>query len=85
MVGLSGGSDSLALLWILKERRHRIPINYELFAVHIDLGFENGFGRSLSEYCKKAGVDLRVEPTDYGILAHSSENRENPPEVRKLG
>lgn len=78
LVGLSGGSDSLTLLWILKERRHRIPINYELFAVHIDPGFENGFGRSLSEYCKKAGVDLRVELTDYGILAHSSENRENP-------
>lgn len=78
LVGLSGGSDSLALLWILKERLHRIPINYELSAVHIDPGFENGFGRSLSEYCKAAGINLRIEQTDYGILAHSSENRENP-------
>jgi len=78
LLGLSGGKDSLTLLYILNERKSRIPINYELFAVYIDLGFEGGFSRSLAEFCKGAGVELRVEHTDYGVLAHSSENRENP-------
>ena len=78
LVGLSWGKDSLALMWILNERLFRIPINYELFAVHIDPGFEEGFSESLAEYCNKAGFELRVEHTDYGILAHSSHNRENP-------
>jgi len=78
VVGLSGGQDSLALMWILNERRSRILINYDLFAVYIDLGFDDGFSKSLENYCKKIGFNLRVERTDYGILAHSSQNRENP-------
>jgi tRNA 2-thiocytidine biosynthesis protein TtcA len=78
LVGLSGGKDSLTLMWMLNERRARIPINYELFAVHIDPGFEKSFSKSLQSYCNKTGFPLRVERTDYGVLAHSSLNRENP-------
>ncbi|MCK4469497.1 MAG: tRNA 2-thiocytidine(32) synthetase TtcA, partial [Desulfobacterales bacterium] len=78
LVGLSGGKDSLALLTILKERQHRIPIKYELFAVCVDPGFEGGFSESLADYCDGNGFKLIVEYTDYGILAHSSTNRENP-------
>ena len=78
LVGLSGGKDSLTLMWILNERQSRIPINYEIFAAYIDPGFENGFSESLADYCNKTGFELRVEHTDYGILAHSSQNRENP-------
>ena len=29
-VGLSGGKDSLALVWILKNRLKHIPVDYEL-------------------------------------------------------
>jgi tRNA 2-thiocytidine biosynthesis protein TtcA len=65
-------------MWILNERLKRIPIDYELYSVHIDLGFEGGFSKSLAEYCSQIGFELRVEHTDYGVLAHSSENRENP-------
>jgi len=36
-VGLSGGKDSLALLEILAKRRRKVPINYELFAIHVDI------------------------------------------------
>jgi tRNA 2-thiocytidine biosynthesis protein TtcA len=78
LVGLSGGKDSLTLMWMLNERRSRITINYELFAVHIDPGFEKSFSKSLQSYCNEIGFPLRVERTDYGVLAHSSRNRENP-------
>jgi len=78
IVGLSGGKDSLTLMWILTERLARIPINYTLFAVYIDPGFDNGFSRELHTFCARQGYDLRVEHTDFGILAHSPENRENP-------
>ena len=77
-VGLSGGKDSLTLMWILKERQSRVPINYELFAIYIDPGFEGGFTEPLKTYCAQNGFKLIVEHTDYGIIAHSSENRENP-------
>lgn len=78
LVALSGGKDSLTLLWMLKERRSRIPIHYELFPVYIDPGFDDTSGNALKTYCRENGMDLRVEKTDNGIVAHSAENRENP-------
>jgi len=78
LVGLSGGSDSLALMWTLSERLPRIPIRYELFAVYIDPGFKPAFVDPLREYCNENGYFLRVEMTNHGLLAHSEQNRENP-------
>jgi tRNA 2-thiocytidine biosynthesis protein TtcA len=78
IVGLSGGTDSLTLMWMLTERLKRVPINYELFAVYIDPGYEGSFGESLEWYGNKLGYAIRAEYTDYGLLAHSPENRENP-------
>ena len=78
VIGLSGGADSMAMMWMLAERLPRIPINYELFPVHIDPGFEGGFSESLKAWSAESGFTLRVEYTDYGILGHSPINRENP-------
>lgn len=78
IVGLSGGKDSLTLLWLLAERRMRVPVKYDLFPVYIDPGFEGGFPEEIEAYCRNAGFYLRIEHTDFGILGHSSTNRENP-------
>ena len=78
VVGVSGGADSLTLMQMLLERLARIPIKYELFAVYIDPGFEGSFAEPLESYCHNLGFPLRVEYTDYGLLGHSSDNRENP-------
>jgi tRNA 2-thiocytidine biosynthesis protein TtcA len=78
VVGLSGGADSLTMMWFLKDRLTRVPIHYELFAVYIDPGFEGGFSDTLARYCEEMGYSLRVEQTDYGPLSHSDFNRENP-------
>ena len=78
LVGVSGGKDSLSLMWLLKERLARIPITYQLTAVFVDPGFEGGFSDPLAAWCRKMGIDLFVSKTDYGLVAHSDENRENP-------
>jgi len=78
VVGLSGGADSLTLMWCLKERLARVPIHYDLFAVYVDPGFEDGFSDDLVHYCDKMGYALRVEHTDFGLLSHSEVNLENP-------
>ena len=78
VVGLSGGKDSLTLMWFLFERLARVPIDYELFPVYVDPGFSGGFCRELQAWCRDQGYPLRVEHTDYGLVAHSPENRENP-------
>lgn len=78
VVGISGGADSLTMMWMLAERLQRIPIKFKLFPVHIDPGFAGGFSEALQTYSAEAGFSLRVEHTDYGILGHSAINRENP-------
>lgn len=78
LVGLSGGKDSLTLMWSLNERLSRIPIKYDLIAVYLDPGFDGGFSGALEKYCRDQGYRYRIEHTDYGILGHSSRNRENP-------
>jgi tRNA 2-thiocytidine biosynthesis protein TtcA len=78
LVGLSGGKDSLALMWVLHERLFRVPIEYTLHAVYIDPGFKGGFAKGLEAYCRETGYPLRVERSDYGPISHSRVNRENP-------
>ena len=78
LVGVSGGKDSMALLWSLAERQRRSPVRYELFPVYVDPGFEGGFAEALRAQCRDMGLDLQVAYTDFGLIAHSDENRENP-------
>jgi tRNA 2-thiocytidine biosynthesis protein TtcA len=78
LVGVSGGKDSLTLLSILNERLSRIPITYKLFPVYIEPGFPDSFADALYDYLRVKNFDLRVEKTDYGIVAHSETNLENP-------
>jgi len=78
VVGLSGGKDSLTLLWLLNERLARVPIEYSLFPVYIDPGFKPGFADELHFRLKTDGHDLIVDHTDFGPVAHSDINRENP-------
>ncbi len=78
VVGLSGGKDSWSLLWLLAERQKRVPVRYDLFAVHIDPGFERGPADLIAQYSRQIGVTVRIEHTDHGLLAHGPDNRENP-------
>lgn len=78
LVGLSGGKDSLTLLLSLSERLRRSPVDYDLFPVYIDPGFEGGFGIELQDYCRRWGFHLNVELSDAGVRAHGPENTENP-------
>lgn len=78
LVGMSGGKDSLTLMWMLSERLQRIPVDYELLAVYIDPGFEGGFGEALAAYCRQMDYRFLWERTDDGPRAHGPENRENP-------
>ena len=77
-VGLSGGKDSWALLWFLAERLPRVPVKYGLYPIHVDLGFGGGQGTIIEAHARRMGWEVRVEYTDFGVVAHSPENRENP-------
>ena len=78
VLGLSGGMDSLTLLWALAERKKRVPVGYDLYPVYIDPGFPGGFGDDLADTCRQLGYRLTIDRTDHGMVAHSDHNRENP-------
>jgi tRNA 2-thiocytidine biosynthesis protein TtcA len=63
-VAVSGGKDSLTLLNVLNDRRQFVPIKYELFAVHIDLGYPCQHPKVLAEYFKKLGINYHIEKVD---------------------
>ncbi len=78
LVGVSGGKDSLTLLTLLSERMERVPIRYELIAVHIDLGFQSPAAELLKEFFEAKKITYHIEPTRIAELATGPENRENP-------
>jgi tRNA 2-thiocytidine biosynthesis protein TtcA len=79
LLGLSGGKDSLSLLWLLAERRRRIPINFTVKAVHVEMGYHTVDHKALAGFCEGLGVEFHLIGSDYGPRAHSPENREKSP------
>lgn len=78
MVAVSGGKDSLALLWLLRERIKRIPIEYRITGVHVDPGFGGNSLDQIEAFFLDHGFEYRIIKSDVGPKAHSLENRENP-------
>ena len=61
IIGLSGGKDSVVLLYTLNLYRKFSHTDFEIKPVLLDLGFD-GFDPSLmQEYCKSLGYELHVE------------------------
>jgi len=79
LVGVSGGTDSFALLDLLNSPMIFVP-KFSVTAVHIDLGFAGGEGDGdlIDGELKKMVSDHIIEKTDIGPLAHSEFNRKNP-------
>ncbi|MBW1668665.1 MAG: tRNA 2-thiocytidine(32) synthetase TtcA [Deltaproteobacteria bacterium] len=78
LVAVSGGKDSLSLLWLLRERLKRVPIEYGIIAVHVDVGFGSDSAERMKSFFTEHGFDYRIVRTDIGPKAHGPENRENP-------
>lgn len=77
-VAVSGGKDSLLLLWLLRERLRRVPIEYRLIALHVDPGFDTESASRLEDFLRREKFSYEIVYTDHGVHAHGSENRENP-------
>jgi tRNA 2-thiocytidine biosynthesis protein TtcA len=63
-VAVSGGKDSLTLLSILASRRRFVPIDYDILAVHIDLGYPQSSAGKIENYFKKIKIKYHIEKVD---------------------
>lgn len=58
LVGVSGGKDSLALMYLLNERKKWAPVAYELIAMHVETDYDcvPANRRRLDGFFKRIGV-----------------------------
>lgn len=79
MVGLSGGKDSMALLYLLSKFLPASKYKYRLGAGHIGLGFETPEDvQKLRDYCQSLGVEFFYEPTDISKIVFEIREEPNP-------
>lgn len=78
VAAISGGKDSMTMIHFLKFFQSVAPVSFDILPVYIDPGFTPSFRKELETYLYGKGIDLHCEDTDYGIIAHGPENRENP-------
>jgi tRNA 2-thiocytidine biosynthesis protein TtcA len=60
LIGVSGGKDSLSLVKIMKERTKFVPINYEIIACYVDMGFKWVNTNILIEYLEKESIQYVI-------------------------
>ena len=60
-VGMSGGKDSYTLLDLFYRRQKSFPIKYNLVAVHIDFGMNEGQSEKIAAFCEERGIKYYIE------------------------
>lgn len=77
-VGVSGGKDSLALLYALHGLKRFYPNPFELMAVSVDLGFE-GFDLSpVTALCEQLEIPHKIVHTDIGPIIFEERKEKSP-------
>ena len=77
VLGISGGKDSMALLYTLNLYKKFAKSNYEIYPVMIDLGFDNFNPTNIINYVNSLGYELKVlkERQVYEILKIQKERQ----------
>ena len=77
-VGVSGGKDSLALLYALSSLRTYYPEKFELHAVTLDLGFEDMDFTPIGDLCRELGIPYTVKKTNIREIVFEDRQEKNP-------
>ncbi len=78
VVGISGGKDSMTLLYALKLYQKFSPEKFDLQAVTIDLGFNNFDISSVANFCEKIEVQYSVVKTEIAKIVFDVRKETNP-------
>ena len=72
-VGISGGKDSLTLLYALKKLQRFYPKSFDLIGITINLGFGIQDFHQIKNYCSNLDVDNILSKHKFQILFLTSE------------
>ena len=77
-VGISGGKDSLTLLYALHGLRRFYPKHFELSAITVDLGFEDFDLTGIRELCRELDVPYKIVKSDIYDILFNIRKESNP-------
>lgn len=77
-VGVSGGKDSLLLLYALSLYRKFAPQRFELKGLTLMMGLEPFDTSKVAALCEKLGVEYIVRPTEIGRIIFEERHEKNP-------
>lgn len=77
-VGISGGKDSLTLLYALNSIKIFYPKKFELHAVTVDLGFNNLNLDAIKDLCNEFGIEYTIVKTDIANIIFEERKETNP-------
>lgn len=77
-VGISGGKDSLTLLYGLHGLMRFYPKPFQIHAVTVDLGFDNLNLEKIKELCKSLEIPYTIVKTDIADIIFHQRKESNP-------
>lgn len=77
-VGVSGGKDSMTLLYALALYKKYFRLDFDLFAVTVDLGFADTDFSGIRDFCRALSVPYKVVSTDIASIVFEERQEENP-------
>ena len=77
-IGLSGGKDSMALLYALQLYRNFSRSKFEISAFTVDLGFGGFNSDIIADYCKSLGIEHTMVKTQIAEIVFDARNESNP-------
>ena len=75
-IGISGGKDSLTLLYALHGLKRFYPKHFDIHAVTVDLGFDNLNLQKIIELCKNLDVEYTIVKTDIAQIVFEQRKEE---------
>lgn len=78
VIGVSGGKDSLTLLYALHGLQRFYPKKFQLSAITVDLGLGNMNLSPVEALCEELGVPYTIIPTEIGAILFQVREESNP-------
>lgn len=77
-IGVSGGKDSLTLLYALSNLRRFYPLKFELEAITVNMGFKESDFTAVEKLCQKLDVNYTVVETQIADIVFEHRKESNP-------